>query len=214
LLRLETHAHTIFSRDSLLRPEQLIAACQRKGIDRIIVTDHNTLSGALRCQRLDPERVIIGEEILTTSGELLAAYVQEEVPPGLSPLEAIQRLRQQGAFISVSHPFDLIRKGHWPLEILLGIAPLIDAIETFNSRCFTASANTQALAFAKEHNLLGTVGSDAHTAFELGRSILLIPEFHDPPSLKAALAQAEPRVRLSSPWVHVTSRYAAWVKSR
>jgi hypothetical protein len=33
----------------------------------------------------------------------------EEVPPGLTPHEAIRRLRDQGAFISVSHPFDTTR---------------------------------------------------------------------------------------------------------
>jgi hypothetical protein len=41
-----------------------------------------------------------------------------------------------------------------------------------------------------------------------------LPDFHDAASLKAALAQAEFNVRLSSPWVHFTSRYAVWYKKR
>jgi len=214
MIKLEFHCHTIHSKDSLLQPEELLKACRRKGIDRVVVTDHNSIVGALRCQSLDPQRVIIGEEIMTESGELLAAYVQEEIPADLPPLEAISRLRQQGAFISVSHPFDSLRKGAWSLTDLKEIAPLVDAIETFNSRCFSAAANTQALEFARQRVLTGTVGSDAHTAFELGRATLLLPEFQDAASLVTALTQAQTRTRLSSPWVHITSRYAVWYKSR
>src|SRR5574341_256822 len=143
MLRVEFHCHTIYSRDSLTRPEGLLAACRRKGIDRVVITDHNTIAGALLCQQIDPQRFIVGEEILTQAGELLAAYVQEEVPPGLEPKEAIRRLRDQGAFISVSHPFDTMRKGHWSLELLLEIAPLVDAIETFNARCYLPVYNTR-----------------------------------------------------------------------
>ena len=211
-MRLEFHSHTIYSKDSLTRPEALLAACQRKGIDRIVITDHNTIAGAIHAQRLDPPRVIIGEEIMTTRGELLAAYVAEEIPAGLNPLEAIQRLRQQGAFISVSHPFDHLRGGAWSLADLLEIARLVDAIEIFNARIMISKANRQAQAFALEHRLTGTVGSDAHTAFELGTATQVLPDFHDPQGLRAALRQARYDMRLSPAWIHLTSRYATWYK--
>lgn len=212
MLRVEFHCHTIYSHDSLVRPEQLLAACQRKGIDRVVITDHNTIAGARRCQQIDPQRVIVGEEILTQQGELLAAYVKEEVPAGLEPKDAIQRLRNQGAFISVSHPFDVMRKGHWEVQELLEIIPLVDAIETFNARCYLPVYNTQAQKFAVMHALLGTAGSDAHAIFELGRATLQLPDFNDAASLKASLPQAEPELRPSSAWVHLASRWAAWVK--
>ncbi len=205
---LETHAHTSYSKDSLTPVETLLKACRRKGIDRIVITDHNTIAGGLEGFRLDPQRVIVGEEIMTLEGELLAAFVKEEVPPDLPPLEAIARLRSQGAFISVSHPFDVMRKGHWDLPALLQIAPLVDAIETFNSRCFKPSFNTQARTFAQEHHLPGTVGSDAHAPLEVGMSTLELPDFQDADSLRRLLPQAMPHVRLSPPWVFFFSRYA------
>ena len=118
------------------------------------------------------ERVIVGEEIKTTKGELLAVYVTEEVPAGLSPVETISLLRSQGAFISVSHPFDLGRSGHWDVDDLLEITPLIDAIEIFNARCIRAIYNTRAQDFARQHNLLGTAGSDAHCLMEIGKATL------------------------------------------
>jgi predicted metal-dependent phosphoesterase TrpH len=178
----------------------------------VIVTDHNTIAGARACQTLDPEQVIVGEEILTTRGELLAAFVTEEVPPGLSPREAINRLRGQGAFVSVSHPFDGMRSGHWELADLLEILPLVDAIETFNSRCWSPEFNRQALAFAQQHRIPGTVGSDAHAAFELGRATLTVPGFTGPDTLRGVIGQGLAQTRWSPPWVHLTSRYAVFVK--
>jgi hypothetical protein len=212
MLRIEFHCHTRYSKDSLCTPEDLLAACRRKGVERVVVTDHNTIQGALHAQRLDPGRVIIGEEIMTLEGELLAAFVTEEVPRGLPPEEAITRLRQQGAFISVSHPFDEMRSGHWKIEALLRILPLVDAIETFNARCWQMSYNTQAQAFARQHGIPGTVGSDAHAAFEIGRASLLLPDFHDAATLKTTLPLAQPHTRLSSPFVHFVSTYAKWRK--
>jgi predicted metal-dependent phosphoesterase TrpH len=210
LLKVEFHCHTIYSKDSLTRPKALVEAARRKGVDRLIVTDHNSIGGALEAKSLDPELVIAGEEIMTTRGELLAAFVTEEIPTGLEPLEAIRRLREQGAFISVSHPFDGMRG--WKLAHLLEITPLVDAIETFNARCLEARDNLAAQEFARQHNLAGTVGSDAHSLRELGRATLTVEEFTDAEGLRRVIRSGVENVRLSSPLIHLTSRYASTVK--
>ncbi len=210
--RVELHAHTIYSRDCLVTPEQIIAACRRKGIHRIVITDHNTIAGALRARELAPAMVIVGEEIMTTQGELLAFFVEEEVPPGLPPQETITRLRAQGAVISVSHPYDRLRKGAWREEDLRAIIEQVDALEVFNARCIFPSDNARALALAQHYDRLQTVGSDAHTTRELGRALIEVPPFDGPESFKAALAQARLHTRLSSPFIHFASTYAKWVK--
>jgi len=207
------HTHTIFSKDCLTKPKKLIKACQRKKIDRVIITDHNTIAGATQAKELDPERVIIGEEIMSTQGEILAAFVTEEIPAGLPPMTVIQHLRQQGAFISIAHPFDKHRSGHWQTKDLIAILPYIDAIETFNARCILPHYNYKAQNFAQEYQLQGTYGSDAHTALELGRGALLVPEFDDAASLREALKNAVvPPLILSTPLIHLASRYAALYK--
>jgi len=198
----------MFSTDSLATPNRLVNTCRRKGLNRVVVTDHNTIAGALATHALDPERIIIGEEIMTTRGEILAAYLTAEVPPGLSPQETIRRLRDQGAFISVAHPFDTWRSGHWELEDLLEIVPLVDAIEVFNARCMKPGANRRAMAFAREHNLPGLAGSDAHAAFEVGRAIMVLPQFQGPDELRAVIRQGRVKARMSPFWVHFASRYA------
>ena len=213
MLRVEFHCHTVFSKDSLTSPQKLVDTCRRKEIDRVIVTDHNTIEGALAAQSLDPELVIVGEEIMTTRGEILAAYVTEEIPPFLSPEETILRLRDQGAFISVSHPFDRLRNGAWDEADLLEILPNVDAIEVFNSRCMDLRFNRLAREFAEEHNIPGTVGSDAHAAFELGKSLLLLDQFEGPDEMRKVIRNGVPKMKWSPPWVHFTSRYAVLYKS-
>lgn len=212
MMSIEFHCHTLASRDALLRPADLVAAARRKGIDRVIVTDHNSIAGALEAQRIDPELVIIGEEIMTTRGEILAAYVTEEVPEGLSPQETIRRLRGQGAFISVSHPFDRLRKGGWELSDLQVILPLVDAIEVFNSRCMLKHFNAEVGEFARRNGVPGTVGSDAHAAFELGRSLLVVEPFEGPEELRAVVQRGVQQVQWSPPWFHLASRYASMRK--
>jgi len=213
MLSVEFHCHTIYSKDSLTSPRKLVEICLRKGIDRVVVTDHNTIAGAQAAKEITPELVIVGEEILTTKGEILAAFVTEEVPPYLSPQETIRRLRDQGAFISVSHPYDKLRTGAWKEEDLLEILPDVDAIEVFNSRCMNPKFNKEAREFAEKHNVPGTVGSDAHAAFELGRSVLLLEQFEGPDELRKVIRKGIPKTRLSSPWVHFTSRYAVMYKT-
>jgi predicted metal-dependent phosphoesterase TrpH len=211
-LRVEFHCHTIFSKDSLTRPEELVKTCRRKGIDRVIVTDHNLIAGARAAQAIDPDLVIVGEEIMTTRGEILAAYVSEEIPRGLTPQETIHRLRDQGAFISVSHPFDRWRNGHWQEEDLLKILPDVDAIEVYNSRCMLPRFNREARQFAETHKLAGTVGSDAHATFELGQSLMLLEPFEGPDGMRKVIRNGIPHVRWSPPWVHFSSRYAVLYK--
>lgn len=211
-VHVELHMHTCASKDSLVSVRKLLAHCQQKGIDRIAVTDHDTIEGALEAKSLDPERVIVGEEIATTQGELLGYFMSEWVPPNLEPLEAIERLRAQGAVISAAHPLDRTRNHHWKENDLAAIAPHLDAIETFNARCLSNAPNERAVQFAREHNLLETVGSDAHSLYEVGQATLWMPDFRDAATFKAALKQAEKNLRLSPLFVHLFSRFAVFMK--
>jgi predicted metal-dependent phosphoesterase TrpH len=208
MLGVDFHTHTSVSKDSLTSPADFIRAARRRKLDRVVVTDHNTITGAFAAQILDPELIIVGEEIMTTGGEILAVFVTDEIPSGLSPLETIHRLRDQGAFISVSHPFDSWRSGAWDQGDLLEIAPLVDAIEIFNARCMAPGANQQALEFARQQGLPGTAGSDAHAGFELGAANLLLPEFIGPDELRKVIRKGTVQGHLSPFWVHFFSRYA------
>ena len=208
----ELHCHTCYSKDSLMLPGRLIDVARRRGLQRLAITDHNVFDGAQHAARIDPELIIPGEEIMTSGGELLAYYVVETVPPGLSPERTIEILRQQGAVISVAHPFDALRAGHWDEARLREILPLVDAIEIFNARVVTGGHNRRAAELATKAGKPATAGSDAHAYLEVGRTTMRLPAFEDARGLRAALQAGEVIGRRSPYWVHLLSRYAAWRK--
>ena len=202
LVTAEFHCHTVYSLDSSNRVDALIRAARERGIQRLAITDHNTIEGALRAKASAPDLVVVGEEVLTERGELIAYYVKEEVPKGLTVDETLRRFKAQGAFISIPHPFDLWRHG-WPLEELLELLPEVDALEVFNARCMRKVQNDKVLALAREHGKIMTAGSDAHSLVELGLAVVRLPAFNNADELRAALADAEISGRMLSVMDHL-----------
>lgn len=200
-LRVEFHCHTAISRDSSNRLPRLLQVARQQGLDHLAITDHNTIANALRAKEMDPELVIVGEEIKTTCGELLAYFITRGVPKNIPPMAAIDLLKQQNAFISVAHPFDYRRSG-WTMDELLEILPFLDAIEVFNSRCFKPSANQAALEFAEKNKLAKMVGSDAHSQVELGLATLKLPQFNSADELRRVIRLAQMETRPFSSRAH------------
>ncbi len=211
MIKVDFHCHTHYSSDSLQTPAQLVKTARNKGLQKVVVTDHNSILGALEAKQIAPDLVIIGEEVKTSEGELLAVFVSEKVPKGLDPMEAIQRLKAQNAFISVSHPFDFTRSG-WKLETLKKLAPYFDAIEIFNARCLLLKQNQLAVEFAHLYNLPGTAGTDAHLSAELGRTVTVLPSFSNTDELRSAIREATYQTHLSPYWVHFGSMAAHFIK--
>lgn len=211
MIKVDTHMHTCVSKDGALHPARVVEIAKSKGLDRICITDHNSIDGALVAHGIDPQFVIVGEEIMTEQGtEILAFYVNEWVPPRLSAEEIIDRLAAQGAVISVSHPFDPHRNQTWTEESLTAILPRIDAIESFNARTLRARDNDRAKAFAAAHNLPATAGSDAHSAMEIGVAYLEMPVFATAEEFRTGLSQAKICGQLSPAWVHLFSLLNTW----
>jgi predicted metal-dependent phosphoesterase TrpH len=211
-ITVEFHCHTVFSRDSSNRIHALIASARARGIDKLAITDHNTIAGALVAKELAPDLIIVGEEILTQQGELLAYFLTEEIPARLSADETIARLQAQGAFIAVPHPFDHHRHG-WQLPDLLRILPQVDAIEVFNARSFRPSLNDKALFFTREHGLPAIAGSDAHGLVELGFARTYLPPFDSARQLRQVVREGVIHARRLSGWAHVKANLAVvWGK--
>jgi predicted metal-dependent phosphoesterase TrpH len=212
--RVELHAHTRYSPDSLLELEEFLEICRRRGLDRVAVTDHNTIEGALRLKEKAPERIIIGEEIRTREGEVLAYFIEREIPRGLPLLETIERIREQGGVVALPHPCDRARGSAMGWRTAEAILPLVDAVEVFNARCLFPGDNARAAALAARFGKPGFSGSDAHIAWELGRAWTALPPFEDAEGFRRALLHARPTPRLSPPWVHLLSAWAKWRRSR
>ena len=206
LIRADFHVHSIASRDSLSRGEDLYRRAKETGLGKLIFTDHNSIAEAVRLQKMYPDFVIVGEEILTSKAEILAIFVKEEIPKDIEPLEAFKRLKDQGAFISLSHPYAPLRF-RWTEEEMEEYLPYLDAIEIANARCLP-DMNRSAMEFAAAHGLCGTAGSDAHGVSELGAMGLELPDFHTPEELRESMKSAKVFGKESPFWVRKYSRSA------
>jgi hypothetical protein len=208
LLKADLHTHTYFSPDALTSPEKYVQTCLKRRINCVAVTDHNDIGGALAVQKLASFRVIIGEEVESLEGEIIGLFLREEVPAGLSPEESVRRIKDQGGLVCVPHPFDRFRREHLAEAALMRILPQVDIIEALNARTTLRADNERASRFAQEHGLAMSAGSDAHSPRELGRVCVEMPDFDGPQEFLQALRQGRILGRVSSPLVHLFSRWA------
>jgi predicted metal-dependent phosphoesterase TrpH len=209
-MRIDLHCHTCHSPDSLMTYDELLRSMDRRGIDMVAITDHNTIAGALALCARAPERFVVGEEIKTTHGELIALFLQDEVPPGLTPEETIARVRDQGGLVGASHPLDRVRAEALGRENLQSIRRDLDFLEVLNGRTTFSKDNRQARELAARWGLPGSAGSDAHSPAEVGRAYVVMTAFDGPQDFLNSLSMGQIGGRLSSPFVHLYSTYAKW----
>jgi predicted metal-dependent phosphoesterase TrpH len=214
---IDLHCHTSASFDSLATPGAVVRAAASRGLTHLAVTDHDRIDGALRARDAAPEglTVIVGEEVKTADGDLVAIFIEKLVPPGLPALETIAAIRDQGGLVGVPHPFDRLRgygrrSGADPAEI----AAAVDWVETYNARVIGGSANERAAVFAREYSLPGLGASDSHTVLEVGVTYNVV---HGDPStaagLLAALASVDLHPHRASYYVRAWTPLAKLVQS-
>ena len=210
--KVDFHVHTCYSGDSLTSLEEVIEACRKRGLDKVAITDHNTMAGAWALLEMAPDLVIVGEEIKTDVGEIIAYFLEEEVPEGLPLQEAIARVREQGGVVGVPHPLDRLRREAMGLTHLLSVIEQVDLLEAFNARTTFPADNRRALELAREWGLLATAGSDAHIAWEIGHAYVEMPAFNDRDEFLHSLAQGQIVGRLTTPLIHFASTWAKLIK--
>jgi len=174
----------------------LIERAGECGLDRIAVTDHNTVEGALELARLAPELAIVGEEAKTLEGEVIGLFITRRVPPFLRPEEAMDLVHEMGGLTYVPHPFDRNRS-HFRAERMVELADRIDIIEVHNPWCEPA-ANAAAARLAAELDKVTATGSDAHAVYELGRTWMEIESYSSPQDFLGKLRHARHVVTASS----------------
>ncbi|HSS94382.1 MAG TPA: PHP domain-containing protein [Candidatus Dormibacteraeota bacterium] len=167
-MRVDLHLHSRYSHDSRTTLEALIARSRECGLERIALTDHNSVEGALELARIAPELAIVGEEAKTREGELIGLFISRRLPPFLRPEEVMDLVHEMGGLTYIPHPFDRNRS-HYSADRMVELADRIDIIEVHNPWCEPA-ANAAAARIAADLDKVTATGSDAHSTFELGRT--------------------------------------------
>jgi len=208
------HTHSEYSPDSRTPLAQQLKALLAAKIDIVCATDHNTIEGGLRLQELakDQLRVIVGEEVSSRDGEIIGLFLEKPIPRDLSAEETIARIKDQGGVVSVPHPFSRNRLYHIRRSALERVWQQIDCIEIFNAREAFAGDNRRAEAFARDREIPGAVGSDAHRTSEIGRAWIEVDDFAGREDFVAALRAGEVHGRLTGSAIHLATRYDVFRK--
>lgn len=206
MLKADLHIHTLYSMDCATSLEQVITRCLETGINCLAVADHGTITGALKIKEIAPFPIIIAEEILTPSGEIMGMFLTKEIPSRLSVEETIKRIKAQDALVCIPHPYDKLRQSAFNNgKALEQIMPFVDIIEVFNARSLMPGNRSRAQRLAQKFGKLASAGSDAHTASEIGNTYIEMPEFKDKKEFLKSLAQGRIFGRKSNPLVHLAS---------
>jgi predicted metal-dependent phosphoesterase TrpH len=209
LLDLELHCHSRYSPDSLVKLPDLIEHARRAGLQRLAVTDHSEIEGALLARQMAPDLIIVGEEAMTEQGELLCLFITGLIPDGLTLDEAIDMVHAQGGICGPPHPLDPRRSGIG-MDNLLQYGSKLDFVEVFNARTRDTSKNDEADYMAQRLELPRIAASDAHTLQEVGISRTRIRQYTSPQDFVEALREGELIPTYSSLMVNVSSRIAAF----
>lgn len=176
--RADLHMHSTYS-DGLGTIQQVLDYAQKRtNLDVIALTDHDVIEGALRARDLWARGnyrfdFIVGEEVSTRSGHLLALFIEKRIPPRLSMEESIDLIHAQGGLAVVAHPLNQLFRHSCPRSVLDRIKASqnvwLDGIETWNASFCGIYANRVAMQSNRESYGWPELGnSDAHTLSAIG----------------------------------------------
>jgi predicted metal-dependent phosphoesterase TrpH/glycosyltransferase involved in cell wall biosynthesis len=193
LVLADLHMHTEHSHDCAVPVPDLLDHAERIGLGAIAVTDHNAFSGAeeaVDLARGRPLTVIPGEEVKTDAGEVIGLFLSEEIPRGMSWVDTIAAIREQGGVVYLPHPFDRLHTipDAGTLHRHLGE---IDVFEVYNARLLFETFNEEALRFARKYNLTMGAGSDAHVLQGVGTGLVHMHAFETAEEFLISLRTAE-----------------------
>ena len=108
LLAADLHVHTFFG-DGALAPWEVAREARRRGLDAIVITNHNQLIGArlgaLVARIAGTDTIVIrGQEVTAPRFHMIAAGISEPVDWRLSAREAAAAVHRQGGVAIAAHP--------------------------------------------------------------------------------------------------------------
>ena len=210
-IKLDLHVHTTYSKDSLIHPKDAVKIAMKKGLNGLMICDHNTLKAyrILKKERCKDFIIIPGMEIETHIGEVIALFIEEEITTKNNNFFAIiEQIKDNNGLVVIPHPFDFLRSNHLKLSLLNEntVKKCIDGIEIINSRIILRRCINKARKYNEKFNLFETGGSDAHLKNEIGNAFTIVRDIDDfsLDNVRKSLLKKKSKSagRLSNPLVH------------
>ena len=175
--RADLHIHTLASDGTAGAVEILDHVARAGDLDVIAITDHERIDAALVARAMARDRglpfeVVIGEEVTTLGGHLLALWIERPVRPFRTLRTTIAAIHDEGGLAIPAHPlvpYPLCAQG-FVLRRLLADEPRFrpDAIEAFNPTTLGRPWHRRVVRFAEETGLPTVGNSDAHALDAVG----------------------------------------------
>ncbi len=181
----DIHIHSTAS-DGMASVVDILEFVAQKGeLDVIAITDHGEIKGSYEARELAAKRnypfeVVVGMELNTLDGHLLAVFLEKSVPSGKHIVETIAAVHAQGGLCIAPHPTspfsesinlkdieDIIKKGDPGIYF--------DGIETFNATIMGKFSNNRIKKINEKYKLAEMSSSDAHFLICVGSGYTLFP---------------------------------------
>jgi predicted metal-dependent phosphoesterase TrpH len=181
----DLHIHTLAS-DGTSSVDDILAFVEHEtDLDVIAITDHERIDAALAAREMARAHgarfeVVIGEEVSTRGGHLLALFVEEPIRPWRSLRETIATIHEAGGLAIPSHPlvpYPLCAQGFALRRLIADPDPRVrpDGLETFNPTTLGRPWHGRVVRFAAEHGLAAIGDSDAHATAQIGQGWSTFP---------------------------------------
>jgi predicted metal-dependent phosphoesterase TrpH len=181
--RADLHIHTLAS-DGVSSVADILSRAEAVGLDVIAITDHERVDAAHAARKMAEARgmkleVIVGEEISTRGGHLIALFIEKRIRPWGSLREAVRQVHEQGGLAIVAHPLV-----PYPITSASGrsIRGLLDdpdprfhpdGVEAFNPTIAGTRWGKKAPKFVEELGVAALASSDSHRAEDVGQAFTL-----------------------------------------
>jgi predicted metal-dependent phosphoesterase TrpH len=180
----DLHIHSIHSYDGTATiPAILKHTADNTDLDVIAITDHDSMDGVNQALDLGPKyglQVIPGCEISSAQGHVLGLFIRNRVPAGLSFIETLMLIGEQGGMAIAAHPlakgtsslnFEVIREAcnhPFASKVLVGV-------EAFNGGLFYTRSNKNIAAQSSRLPLAQVGNSDSHILQTIGEGSSYFP---------------------------------------
>jgi hypothetical protein len=174
----DLHLHTALGDGMAEIPELLTYVEEETDLSLIAITEHDDLRAALAVREAWARgryrfEVILGEEVTTLEGHLLALFIEEPVPSLKALAPSLEAVHQQGGLCIIPHPMSWLTRsvGQRTMERILredrdGVS--FDGLEISGSPAGRISQKKARRLNRERFQLAEVGGSDAHFLQAIG----------------------------------------------
>lgn len=173
-IKIDLHTHSILSYDGGIS-EDWYEKILDKTLTAVAITDHNTIDFALSMKKKFGQRIIVGEEIMSSDGEIIGLFLSKPVPSAMSFQKTVEYIKKQDGIVYIPHPFEYARHSVSVAMVQDNLKD-IDILETFNARSLGRKKHSPDWETIRKATVAYAASSDAHCRLGIGSAYSMIKQ--------------------------------------